>query len=88
MAGYNTPLFFEDPKWLSIKPYFFLKGKICMRSFPDLAGYRTSLFISIPEVVGYKTSLLKIFTPKWLLIRPYEDFVSGLITSPPVYFIF
>ena len=33
-------------------------------------------------MVGYKTSLFKIFTPKWLLIRPYGDFVSGLITSP------
>ena len=52
--------------------------------FADLALYETSLLISIPEVVGYKTSLFKIFTPKWLLIRPYGDFASGLITSPPV----
>ena len=50
--------------------------------FPDLALYKTSLEISIPEVVVYKTSLFKNFTPKWLLIRPYGDFLSGLITSP------
>ena len=51
--------------------------------FPDLALYKTSVKISIPEVVGYKTSLFNIFTPKWLPIIPYGDFVSGL-TSPPV----
>ena len=51
--------------------------------FPDLALYKTSLKISIPEVVGYKTSLFQIFPPKWLFIRPYGDFVQGLITSPP-----
>ena len=28
--------------------------------------------------------MLKHYTPKWLFIRPYGDFVSGLITSPPV----
>ena len=27
---------------------------------------------------------VSIFTPKGLLIGPYGDFVSGLITSPPV----
>ena len=46
----------------------------CKRSFPDLALYKTSLQIFIPEVVY----------PKWLLIRPYGDFVSGLINNPPV----
>ena len=49
-----------------------------------MALYKTSLLISVPEVVGYKTSLFKIFTSKWLLIRPYGDFVQGLITSPLV----
>ena len=49
-----------------------------------MAVYKTSLQISIPELVGYKTSLFKTFTPEWLLIRPYGDFVSGVITSPPV----
>ena len=44
--------------------------------FPDLAFYKTSLKISATEVVAYKTSLFNIFTPKWLLIRPYGDFVS------------
>ena len=34
-------------------------------------------------MIGYKTSLFKIFTPKWLCIRPYGDFVQGLITSLP-----
>ena len=51
--------------------------------FPDLALYKTSLKISVPEVVAYKTSVFNIFTPKWLLITRYGDFVSGLITSPP-----
>ena len=41
-------------------------------------------FFTFKKVVGYKTSLFKIFTHKWLLIRPYGDFVQGLITSPPV----
>ena len=62
--------FFEVPKWLSIKK----KNSASVKGlFPDLALYKTSLEISISEVVGYKTSLLKIFTPKWLPIRPYGD---------------
>ena len=77
----------KDFKILNIWP--FLKSEVKNSTpakglFPDLALYKTSLQISIPEVVGYKTSLFKNFTPKWLLIRPYGDFVSGLITSPPV----
>ena len=44
--------------------------------------FKFPMEFSIPEVVGYKASLFHIFTPNWLLMRPYGDCVSGLITSP------
>ena len=41
VAAYKTSLFFEVPKWLSIKPYFFLKAKFAKGLFPDLVVYKT-----------------------------------------------
>ena len=52
-------------------------------NFVKKNGLRLNLLYSGPEAVGYKTSPFQMFTPKWLLVRPYGDFVSGLITSPP-----
>ena len=75
-AGNKTSLFWPLLK-CEVKNSAPVKGL-----FQDLALYKSSLKIAIQEVVGYKTSLFKISTPKWLLIRPYGDFVSGLITSP------
>ena len=37
-------------------------------------------------MVGYKASLLNIFTPKWLLIRPCGDFFVRSYNQPPVRF--
>ena len=44
VVGYKTSLFFEVPKWLFIKPYFFLKAEICKRGVESSANGKTSLF--------------------------------------------
>ena len=85
VAAYKTSLFFEVPKWLSIKPYFFRQAKFAKGLFLGTLKIRWRNHRYNTRRSELKSPGGQVLSPlKWLLIRPYGDFVSGLITSPPV----
>ena len=75
LVVYKTSLFFEVPKWLSIKPYFFNISTPKWRLIRPYGDFVSGLITS-PTFLQVLTGLTYVWIEKWALKKSYSKTVS------------